>query len=197
LTLVRALLRCRRLRIPTLYRGDSHLESGPTGWARPLWSLKTWLVLRQFDGFLSPGLRVDTYLASFGVPVYRIFRTPHAVDNELFAATASTYRAPEDRAEARRRFGIAPDAFVPLFVGKLVESKRPLDLVRAAARLGAGVSVLVAGSGPLDAEMRAEAATVGVDLKAIGFVNQTGLGQVYAIADCLVLPSDSAETWGL
>src|SRR6185503_3021882 len=133
----------------------------------------------------------------FGVPVYRVFRTPHAVDNELFAATASTYRAPEDRAEARRRFGIAPDAFVPLFVGKLVGSKRPLDLVRAAARLGAGVSVLVAGSGPLDAEMRAEAATVGVDLKAIGFVNQTGLGQVYAIADCLVLPSDSAETWGL
>jgi len=197
LTLVRALLRCRRLRIPTLYRGDSHLESGPTGWTRPLWSLKTWLLLRQFDGFLSPGLRVDTYLASFGVPVYRVFRTPHAVDNELFAATASPYRAPEDRAEARRRFGISPDAFVPLFVGKLAGSKRPLDLVRAAARLGAGVSVLVAGSGPLDAEMRAEAATGGVDLKAIGFVNQTELGQVYAIADCLVLPSDSAETWGL
>jgi len=45
--------------------------------------------------------------------------------------------------------------------------------------------------------MRAAAATGGVDLKAMGFVNQTGLGQVYAIADCLVLPSDSAETWGL
>jgi len=197
LTLIRALLTCRRLGIRTLYRGDSHLQSGPVGWKRPLWSLKTRLLLRQFDGYLSPGLRVDEYLHWFGVPDYRVFRTPHAVDNELFAATASPYQPPEARAEARRRFGIAPDAFVPLFVGKLVGTKHPLDVVRAAARLGAGVSVLVAGSGPLDAEMRAEASRHGVDLKAIGFVNQTELGQIYAIADCLVLPSDSAETWGL
>src|SRR6185295_2709104 len=65
-TLVRALLTCRRLGIPTLYRGDSHLGSGPAGWKRPLWSLKTRLLLRRFDGFLSPGLRVDQYLAAFG-----------------------------------------------------------------------------------------------------------------------------------
>ena len=45
--------------------------------------------------------------------------------------------------------------------------------------------------------MRAEAVRHGVDLKAIGFVNQTELGQVYAVADCLVLPSGFAETWGL
>ena len=28
-------------------------------------------------------------------------------------------------------------------------------------------------------------------------MNQTELGEAYAIADCLVLPSDFAETWGL
>jgi glycosyltransferase involved in cell wall biosynthesis len=197
LTLVRALVTCRRLGIPTLYRGDSHLLSGPAGWTRPLWSIKTRLLLRQFNGYLSPGLRVDEYLEWYGVPDYRIFRAPHAVDNELFATTASPYLMPAARAEARRRWGIAPDAFVPLFAGKLVEAKHPVDLVRAAARLGAGVSVLVAGSGPLEAEMRAEAVRQGVDLKAIGFVNQSELGQVYAVADCLVLPSGFAETWGL
>jgi glycosyltransferase involved in cell wall biosynthesis len=197
ITLVRALATCRRLAIPTLYRGDSHLQSGPAGWTRPLWSLKTRLLLRQFDGYLSPGRRVDEYLASFGVPHYRTFRAPHAVDNDLFATSAVPYRTPDARAEARRRCGIAVDAFVPLFVGKLVGTKHPLDVVRAAATLGDRVSVLVAGSGPLDAVMRAEAARLGVDLKAIGFVNQTELGRVYAIADCLVLPSDFAETWGL
>jgi glycosyltransferase involved in cell wall biosynthesis len=197
LTLVRALWACRRLGIPTLYRGDSHLQSGPAGWTRPLWSLKTRFLLRQFDGFLSPGLRVDEYLARFGAIDYRIFRTPHAVDNKRFATSASKYRSPQARAEARRRWGIDPDAFVPLFAGKLAGTKHPLDVVRAAATLGAGVSVLVAGSGPLEAEMAAEAVRHGVDLKAIGFVNQTELGQVYAVADCLVLPSGFAETWGL
>jgi hypothetical protein len=34
-TLVR-LFACRRLGVPTLYRGDSHLLSGPRGWKRPL-----------------------------------------------------------------------------------------------------------------------------------------------------------------
>jgi glycosyltransferase involved in cell wall biosynthesis len=197
ITLVRALWRCRRLGIPTLYRGDSHLQSGPAGWRRPLWSLKTRFLLRQFDGFLSPGLRVDEYLAWYGVPGDRIFRVPHAVDNEMFATTALPYQQTEGRAEARRRWGIAPDAFVPLFAGKLVGSKHPLDVVRAAAALGSGASLVVAGSGPLDADMRAEAARLGVDLKAIGFLNQTELGRAYGIADCLVLPSDYAETWGL
>ena len=37
----------------------------------------------------------------------------------------------------------------------------------------------------------------GVDLKLVGFLNQTELGEAYAIADCLVLPSDYPETWGL
>jgi hypothetical protein len=55
LTLVRAMFACRRLRLPMLYRGDSHLQSGPRGWKRPLWTAKTRVLLRQFDGFLSPG----------------------------------------------------------------------------------------------------------------------------------------------
>src|SRR6185503_9315286 len=31
----------------------------------------------------------------------------------------------------------------------------------------------------------------------MGFVNQQALGEAYAVADCLVLPSDVSETWGL
>lgn len=196
-TLVRALVACRRLGVPTLHRGDSHLLSGPTNWTRMLWMLKTRLLLRQFDGFLCPGRRVHEYLQWYGVPEHRIFRVPHAVDNAMFAATAAPFQQPEARAAARARLGIEPDAFVPLFVGKLVPSKRPTNIVRAAARLGRGVSVVFAGAGALDAELRELAAELGVDLKLIGFLNQTELGEAYALADCLVLPSDYPETWGL
>ena len=74
MTLVRALFACRRLGVPTLYRGDSHLLSGPRGWKRPFWTLKTRVLLRQFDGFLSPGVRVNEYLRWYGVPEHRIFQ---------------------------------------------------------------------------------------------------------------------------
>jgi glycosyltransferase involved in cell wall biosynthesis len=197
MTLVRALFACRRLRVPTLYRGDSHLLSGPRGWKRPLWALKTRFLLRQFDGFLSPGMRVKEYLQWYGVPDHRIFQVPHAVDNQMFAAAAAPYQDPDVRAAARRRWGIEPDAFVVLFVGKLVLSKRPLTVVRAVARLAPGATLMVVGSGPLEGALRAEAARLGVSLKMVGFLNQSELGEPYGLADCLTLPSDFPETWGL
>ena len=197
LTLVRALWACRRRGIPTLYRGDTHLRSGPRGWTRPLWALKTWFLLKQFDGFLSPGARVTEFLRRFRVPPYRVFQAPHAVDNQMFAAAAAPFQAPVARAEARARRGIDPGAFVVLFVGKLAPSKRPVHLVRAMAQLAPGATLLIAGSGPLESEVRGEAARLGVSLQMAGFVNQRALGEFYAIADCLALPSDFAETWGL
>ena len=196
-TLVRALHACRRLGIPALYRGDSHLLSGPRGWRRLAWALKTRYLLSRFDGYLSPGRRVNEYLKRFGVPEYRVFNVPHAVDNAMFQATAAPYQEPGRRAEARREWGIDPDAFVVLFVGKLIRSKRPLNVVRALARLQGRGSMLVVGSGPLDATLREEAHRLGVELHMVGFLNQTELGRAYALADCLALPSDFPETWGL
>jgi glycosyltransferase involved in cell wall biosynthesis len=196
-TLVRALYAARRLGVPILYRGDSHLLSGPRDWRRILWTVKTWFLLRKFAGFLSPGKRVSEYLDWFTVPDYRIFKVPHGIDNEMFARHAAPFQEPSARAAARTAWGIDPAAFVVLFVGKLVPSKRPLNVVRAVARLGPGASLLVVGSGPLEADVRQESQQLGVDLKLVGFLNQTELGKAYAVADCLALPSDFPETWGL
>jgi glycosyltransferase involved in cell wall biosynthesis len=197
MTLVRALLACRRLGVPALYRGDTNLLSQPRGWRRPLAALKTRWLLRRFAGFLSPGVRSTSFLRHYGAPDHRIFRAPHAVDNEMFAAAAAKVQQRADRAAARLRRGLDPDAFVVLFAGKLVPFKRPVQLVRAVARLGAKATLLVAGAGPLDAAMRAEAERLGVSMVMAGFMNQRELGEAYGVADCLALPSDGAETWGL
>lgn len=76
--------------------------------------------------------------------------------------------------------------------------------------------LLFAGSGDLGAELRANCAVVfdqeslGLtsDLRPLisgtkppasfaGFLNQTEISRAYVAADCLVLPSDYRETWGL
>src|SRR5262249_13638486 len=103
----------------------------------------------------------------------------------------------ERRAAARVEAGIDPSAFVVLFTGKLVDRKRPLDVVRAAARTSAATTVVVAGAGPLEQAMRGGATRPGGGLKSLGLLHQTGLGRAYARADCLALPSDHSETWGL
>jgi glycosyltransferase involved in cell wall biosynthesis len=195
-TMIRALWAARRLGVPVLYRGDSHAGSAPRGWRRPLWGVKTRLLLRAFDGYLCVGHRVRDHLIACGVHGSRIFNSPHAVDHTRFAAAADASRAPNVRPAIRRELGVSAETFAVLFVGALEARKRPIDLIRAVAALGRGVTILYAGSGALEGACRAEAGRLNVSVRFLGFVNQSALGRVYGAADCLALPS-AGETWGL
>jgi len=197
ITLLRALRYCRRQGIPVLYRGDTNLGNAPSRrWKRMWWRMRTGRLLRWFDAYLAVGEKAQEYLHAFGCANDSIFRVPHMVDNNFFAATASEHQSPAGRAEARLKLGLSPDDFVPLFVGKFVASKRPFDAIQAAAQLGQGTRILMVGSGELEPQLRAEAERSGASVSWAGFLNQSQLGYAYAAADCLVLPS-AAETWGL
>src|SRR5439155_26721451 len=172
-----------------------NLESAPGGWRGAAWSVKSWTMLRAFDAYLSVGTRARDYLMAFGVDHRRVFTAPHAIDNEFFARAAVQHRQPDARRAVRERLGLASDAFVVMFVGKLDENKRPLDFVRATAKVP-GAAALIVGAGPLEEAVRAEAARLGITASFPGFVNQTELGAMYGAADCLALPSNH-ETWGL
>jgi len=195
-TLLRAVWDCQRRRIPVLYRGDTHLGTAPRRWRGALWSIRTHLLLRLFSGYLSVGQRAHEYLLRHGVPQSRIFSAPHCVDNETFANTATSYQTKSERHAARASFGFAAGEFVVLFVGKLDSVKRPLDVVRAVARLGSDARLLMVGAGKLESQCRREAEKLGLRVTWAGFLNQSELSCVYAVADCLVLPS-AGETWGL
>jgi glycosyltransferase involved in cell wall biosynthesis len=197
LSQVRALHACRRLRIPVVYRGDSHLGTGPSGWRRAPWHVRTRMLLRGgYDAWLSVGTRAREYLTHFGAPAPLVFHSPHAVDNAFFAAGADRWRSEQARLEARAALGLGPRDLAVLFAGKLAERKRPLDVLRAASELGPDVVVVVAGDGPLRRACAAEAVRLNVRLVINGFTNQSDMPRLYAVSDCLVLPS-VAETWGL
>jgi len=194
-SLTRAIAWARARGVPVIYRGDTNAHTGPSGWRRLLWHAKSRALLASYDAFLSVGRRSRQFLTSHGARPARIFASPHAVDNDGFAAAADL--DPDTRAAMRARLGARSQDFVVLFVGKLEGRKRPIDAVRAVAALGPNAVLAVAGSGPLEHDVRCEAARLGVRLSLLGFVNQTQLGAVYAAADCLTLPSAADETWGL
>ncbi len=197
ITLTRAIGWARVRGIPVVYRGDTNNETAPRGWRAPLWHLKTRGLLALYSSYLAVGRRSREYLTSHGASPPRIYASRAAVDNEAFAASAAPHLQPTARLAARQRLGANPSDFVVLFTGKLEARKRPLDGVRAVAGLGPHAVLAIAGSGPLEQQVRAEAARLGVRITPLGFVNQSGLGEIYAAADCLVLPSDSNESWGL
>jgi glycosyltransferase involved in cell wall biosynthesis len=193
---LRAIAACRRAQIPVLYRGDSNLLTGPRGLKRLPWSLRTRAALKMFDGYLSVGTRIREYLRYFGAPEPLIFGSPHCVDNALFAAGADRLRGSGARQQARHEMGAGPGDFLILFAGKFVERKRPVDAIEAAARLGSGVVVAMAGNGPLMDATREAAKRLNVRVTWCGFLNQTAMPGALAAADCVAVPSET-ESWGL
>ena len=194
LTYWQAVRACRHAGVPVFARGDSQLV-GPRGKAVRLAKAVAFRgILRQFDGFLYVGQRNRDYLLHYGAPAGRLFFSPHCVDNDAFrvASEAARRQVPADAGLSR----------LPriLFVGKLMERKRPFDVLRAAAQLrarGRLVEVAFAGSGELQGALAETAAAAGVPVRFHGFVNQSELPGIYTSADVIVLPSDGRETWGL
>ena len=193
-----AVLGCHSLRIPVLARGESQLNTKRPIWKKIIKEAVYRFALHQFTGYLAIGIRNREYLLHYGVPRERIFFVPYVVDNNWFRQKAQEVYG--ERIAFRDLLGLKEDAILTLFVGKFIKKKRPLDLVRALyllRKFGLDVHGLFIGAGVLKEDIFALAAQLKVPVHNLGFKNQTELPKYYAMADLLVLPSDSRETWGL
>lgn len=192
--LVQAWWACVRLGVPRIIRGESNAMPRRARWKRALH--RGWL--HGFDQFLAIGEANRNFYRQAGIPDARIHACRYFVDNQRFAAAADEWRA--RRAELRRHWSILEDATCFLFCGKLIAKKHPLDLLTAlqrASAAGAAAHLLVVGDGELMAQARAMAERERLPVTFAGFLNQTEIVRAYVAADCLVLPSDTGETWGL
>lgn len=195
---LQAIRACRRCGIPVLVRGDSQLK-GPRSALKSVakYVPYRWL-LGRIDAHLSVGRANADYLRHYGVAADRVFFSPHFVENERFAESAERARVSGAAARARQQVTVEQGTTVFAFAGKLVSRKRPADFVEAirlARARGARIAGLLIGSGPEEMALRRLA--VDLPVHFAGFRNQSEIATWYAAADCLVLPSDGRETWGL
>jgi glycosyltransferase involved in cell wall biosynthesis len=205
------------LGIPVWLRGESNDLAPPS----PLWKkFGKRLLLGQFfdriQEFLYIGQANRRLYESFGVREEQLHPAPYCVDNERFAKQAESLR--HHRAGIRKAWNIQEDAFCVLFAGKFIPKKRPFDLIAAAREQclkEQPLHLLFVGSGELGDELRnacyvvfdADSTVSGnsgvisdrdkTHASFAGFLNQTEMSKAYVAADCLVLPSNHGETWGL
>ena len=120
---------------------------------------------------------------------------PHAIDNERFTDAED---ADQKAIQWRRKLGIADDAPVILFAGKLEAKKAPEVLLEAFLELDtAEAHLAIVGSGPLEQALH-ERAAHHPRVHFLGFQNQSIMPVVYRLGDVFVLPSRGpGETWGL
>lgn len=151
-------------------------------------------MLSQADQFLAIGTRNREFYLARGVAPERIGAMPYCVDNAYFRARAEA----ADTESLRNELGLEADRPVILYAGKLIARKYGDNLLEAYARLPAPRPYLLfIGDGELrEPLMRWVEERKLVDVRFLGFRNQSELPTFYALADIFVLPSVN-ETWGL
>ena len=97
-----------------------------------------------------------------------------------------TYQ-PRDKAFARQDLGLAELGKIVLFVGNFYTIKNPMLLIRAVARLG--VTLVMAGGGPLEGECRELAVTLGAKVIFKGRQAPGEIARLMNAADVLAIPS--------
>lgn len=190
-----ALWKLSRAGVPVLFRGDSHL----LGRGQDRWWFAKRLLLRAVYARCAKVLWVGThnrrYFEACGVPAGKLAPCPHTIDTARFLEPDAAHEA---AARAwRRELGIADDACVVLFAGKFSAVKRPLEFIDAALAADDPRLVLVlAGDGPLRADVERRAAAAPGRVRVLPFQNQSRMPVVYRLGDLVALPS-AGETWGL
>lgn len=201
--------------VPVWVRGESNDLAPVARWKQPVKQIALRQLFSRVSDFLYIGKANRRFYKNFGVGDEQLHPAYYCVDNERFQKQADELRP--QRAEIRSAWQIPEGSFCVLFAGKFVPKKRPLDVISAVRKLqhesaGRQVHLLFVGSGELGNDLR-QSCNVVFDADSsgdlsdsdqsnptasfAGFLNQTEISRAYSVADCLVLPSDYRETWGL
>jgi 1,2-diacylglycerol 3-alpha-glucosyltransferase len=190
-----ALAAARSLRVPfvvtvhTRFDEYAHYAGLAAPLARSLVGPYTGAVVAAADLAIAPNEELAQELRAAGdAKAVRVVPAP--IDPRLTRGDAERGRA---------RLGVPADVPLLLSASRLAVEKRVLDLVAMLPALVDRESVLVfAGSGPLEADLRASACAAGVEARVVfaGQLGLDGLADAFAAADVVVSASRS-ETQGL
>lgn len=149
-------------------------------------------ILRQVDTLVANGTEARRYAIKLGASPSSIETPLYPIDPHRDAAnTPVTNDSPPE-----------PSRTGPLrvlFVGRLIPSKRPMDLVTSCDELlrgGVQAELRIVGRGPLEQELEQAALRHHVPIDLRGWREGNRLAEEYEWADVVVVPSER-EVWGL
>ena len=191
-----AMLAAFTFKIPVLIRGESNLLPVLPPWKSTLKRIVLSNLFRRTSAFLAIGRLNAEFYGAYGVPKQKIYMVPYAVNNDFFLSQAD--KLATRKGDLKQELGIAPELPVVLYSGKLIQQKRPADLLKAFEYFSESRrAVLVyVGAGPLESKLKEYAEEKHLPVVFAGFRNQTELSKWFTIADVFALPSGH-EPWGL
>ncbi len=185
-----AIFTAKLMGVKVVWRGESTLKGNEDS---SFWKkfLKKTILSRFFnvcDAVMYSCSGNKDYLHFYGVPESKLFPIPCAVDNVFFQRERRKYLGKEN--EIRKNLGIKNDDFVILFVARITENKRPMDLVKAIETIKEkNITILFVGDGRERKIVEKYCNVNNVKAKFVGFKNQTEISKYYSIGDLFILIS--------
>jgi len=172
--------------VATIHATEAGRHRGwlPAPLNRGVHSVERWLVHEATRVITCSSFMHDEVRRLFDVPAPQIDIVPNGLDAEAWLAPATA------RVAARMQF--AGDGPLIVFAGRLVHEKGVQTLLEALPRLRRefpGIRLVVAGAGPLEAELRTSARELGSAVRWAGFVPAGELAALLGAADVVVVPS--------
>jgi glycosyltransferase involved in cell wall biosynthesis len=183
-------------RVPLVTCSDSTYDDEPRSWGKEAFKRR---IVAAFEAALVAGRRAHDYLESLGLSGDRRFQPWDVVDNAHFERGANASRQEEATARAKLKLPRRYFFCVARFVSKKNLPRLIEAYARYAAQAGQGAwSLVIAGMGPLETELRASVTAAGLETKVHfpGLLHYPDLPAYYGIAGAFVLPSVS-DQWGL
>jgi glycosyltransferase involved in cell wall biosynthesis len=154
-----------------------------------------YIFLKFFDYFLSIGTNNKNYYLYHGVKRKNIYQTFYTVDTNFFNNFNSSFAFSK---KMNKKFFIKKKNFIFIWVGKFIDRKNPIEVIKAIQFLkNNNFHLFMIGSGPLLDRCHKYIKDHSINnIHLVGFKNQKQLKKFYSISNCLVL-SSKYETWGL
>ena len=146
---------------------------------------------KKIDAFLSVGNANENYYKAYGIKEDKIFRTPFPIDIKRYEA--NYVNKEQVRKKMRAQYGIENDWICCSVVGKLVDYKSQLDIIKALNELGntnLKILLLIIGTGRMQDQLEAAVKkNLNIKVRFTGFVDPIELPGYYAATDIYVHPA--------
>lgn len=140
-------------------------------------------LFKRIDYFFYIGTYNKMFYESFGINENQLIFMPYSVKPKKINYASKDYLS-----------------YKILFCGKLINKKRPTDLLHAFAKINnINLKLYYAGDGELRSDIKKYIYNSKLEkkVKLLGLLNQEDLSKIYNECDLVVLPSGYGETWGL
>ena len=143
--------------------------------------------MRNADCAVAASDEIRNVLMRKGLGKEQIPVIPYGVDHLMYCKMESQ--------NLRTKLGM--DSFTIGFIGRFVEEKGIIDLLKAVSRINNDFNLLLVGSGRLRHEIEAEGRRVGIleQIRIVDSIPSSSVPHYLNCMDCFVLPSRTTRKW--